>query len=603
MKKLSALLMIFLTLAQSFGATYYVNATGGNDSRTTTEAQDPSTPWLTVGKARDNAVDGDTVAVFPGTYAEQLTFSADGTLGSYITYKATNGTPTYTRTWTITGDYTRFIGFKYDGGHVNTFGRDGFFLNGCVGAEIWRCTFTNMYRGGITMANTAPDTPPSRTVFMASDVGGTHGVEIGNDLHLYHVCGNDHLIAYNYLHHPNVDVNGFFMGGNNRVERNSIYGMNPSSPGHTDREQTSSGAFSILYFTNNTFTANFMVNTNGPDAHVNNMEDPGTTRFNRWRRNITYGSGSGTYGILGAWTNSYLIHDTIYKANRNATYNTTRYGTFWDETINARLYNNGFVNVWGASVSNPQVYDILTTGTGQLHNGNGAWDVTNPTPSWSAPFTTQTNEVTGDPLIVSGDTLDFRLGGGSAWIDTAQVLTRVTSSSGTGTSFVVTDSGFFVGDNSNMAAYGGALVKGDTITVGTDVLEISSIDYSTHTITVTASFTWAQGDAVYYGSDATPDIGALPASAVLLTGATFNPNTGVVTAVGDAALVVQFRAGAPLAADNAVPFSFTYQSGDEFLVFPENPQAVAYVVATAETVATGGIIQGAGAVRGAGIIR
>jgi hypothetical protein len=64
---------LFLSLILPVAAhatTYYVNATTGNDAYTTTQAQDPATPWLTLNYAESAATDGDVVHVAAGTYVE-----------------------------------------------------------------------------------------------------------------------------------------------------------------------------------------------------------------------------------------------------------------------------------------------------------------------------------------------------------------------------------------------------------------------------------------------------------------------------------------------------------------------------------------------------
>jgi len=51
-------------------ATYYVNAATGDDGRSTAEAANPNTPWLTLLGAEAKASGGDTVHVAAGTYKE-----------------------------------------------------------------------------------------------------------------------------------------------------------------------------------------------------------------------------------------------------------------------------------------------------------------------------------------------------------------------------------------------------------------------------------------------------------------------------------------------------------------------------------------------------
>lgn len=72
----------------TFGATYYV-ATTGDNAGPGSQAQ----PWLTIQKAANTMVAGDTVFVNPGNYPERVTTKANGSFNA-ITYKATPNTVT-----------------------------------------------------------------------------------------------------------------------------------------------------------------------------------------------------------------------------------------------------------------------------------------------------------------------------------------------------------------------------------------------------------------------------------------------------------------------------------------------------------------------------
>jgi gliding motility-associated-like protein len=55
---------------KSVGNIYYVDDNTGLDTRTNAEAKNPNTPWLTIAKALESVVDGDSIQVFAGTYNE-----------------------------------------------------------------------------------------------------------------------------------------------------------------------------------------------------------------------------------------------------------------------------------------------------------------------------------------------------------------------------------------------------------------------------------------------------------------------------------------------------------------------------------------------------
>jgi hypothetical protein len=74
MRKYILVLLMLILPTVGWSATYYVNATGGNDSRSTAQAQDSGTPWLTIQKCADNVVAGDTCsAVVTGTATASIT--------------------------------------------------------------------------------------------------------------------------------------------------------------------------------------------------------------------------------------------------------------------------------------------------------------------------------------------------------------------------------------------------------------------------------------------------------------------------------------------------------------------------------------------------
>jgi chitodextrinase len=86
--------------AALFAAPYYTCtrnfyvATNGNDSRTSTQAQSSSTPWLTIQHANDSGAlrAGDCVNVAPGTYSSrQINITAGGNAASatgYVVYRS-----------------------------------------------------------------------------------------------------------------------------------------------------------------------------------------------------------------------------------------------------------------------------------------------------------------------------------------------------------------------------------------------------------------------------------------------------------------------------------------------------------------------------------
>jgi len=66
MKKLILMLLFFASL-KSIGNTYYFSTLDGDDSRTSTEAQNPASPWKTINKLNSffaSLLPGDQVLFF-----------------------------------------------------------------------------------------------------------------------------------------------------------------------------------------------------------------------------------------------------------------------------------------------------------------------------------------------------------------------------------------------------------------------------------------------------------------------------------------------------------------------------------------------------------
>jgi hypothetical protein len=111
--------------------------------------------------------------------------------------------------------------------------------------------------------------------------------------------------------------------------------------------------------------------------------------------------------------------------------------------------------------------------------------------------------ISGAPDPSNEEQFDFRLQAGSPCIDTGGFLTTITSTSGSGTSFVVDDAGYFM-DGWGVVAPDVLQLEGQA-----QAASVVGVDYVTNTITVDTSLTWTQGQGVglqYEG--AAPDLGA-----------------------------------------------------------------------------------------------
>lgn len=106
---LAAMTGAILTLGQVAAATYHV-AKSGRDSNPGTQ----TAPWLTIGKAANSLVAGDTVVIGDGDYNEHVRETTAGTAGAYITYKAANQGMASLRAFRLSAPFIKLDGFKID---------------------------------------------------------------------------------------------------------------------------------------------------------------------------------------------------------------------------------------------------------------------------------------------------------------------------------------------------------------------------------------------------------------------------------------------------------------------------------------------------------
>lgn len=603
------LLLVLLVAAPASAATYYVRTDGDDSSCNGTAnasvAAAPGCAWLTIDHAADSisASGGDTVRVQPGTYAERVTPGRNGTAVTATHTFVADGSVTVCGWDLSSNEYLRIIGFTID---TNAGGCS--MTNGCVviaGAnaylEFWNNTFRDATYQGIRVGS-----------------GGTYGSSliIGNDFSNLGIgnysgtavstVGDNNLVAYNEVH--SVDPDAFAMfGDNNRWIGNYIHDLLEQGAGHPDGWQTGSDDFG---WANNLFESNYQIGSGvSPNEHVAQISHAQASRCsgvcgdmtgNVFRRNVWHNISSGTVGInqvdVGPITYTRYYNNTT--AGASEYYANNRYEMAWYGTLvdHAYIVNNISYEGWGSGVDTAIGVYCLShdnscnlAGMAYVIDYNLAYDPDGAV-TFAAPFSGQAHgQLNQDPAFVNYAADDFHLGSSSRAIGNAGPLTT-TSGSGTGTTFSVQASGggWFRGDNTNISQYGGNLVGGDTIMVGSDRAVIASI--SGDTITVADSITWTDGEAVCFGDDPAPDIGAYPyrPGGYVYT-ASYARSGDVVTVTpsdeGLVRMVVVFEDGIPVGVDSTSPYVVSgVGSGDlDVRVYPRYASATLHVTATAGT--------------------
>jgi hypothetical protein len=193
--------------------------------------------------------------------------------------------------------------------------------------------------------------------------------------------------------------------------------------------------------------------------------------------------------------------------NNNYVYFNTLFNNSWDNyaTIRAGI---AFVNSSGQCKNNSIKNNIIYA------NREGDFSY-HKNSALNQKIINNWNDTDGDPKFINpslstpfNENLpDLRLRSDSPGIDKGTWLTTITSNSGTGNSFVVNDSDYFM-DGWGMQELG---VLGDIIQLEgrTKRVRITNVDYNSETITVNETLNWVKGQGVslsYSGS--APDIGA-----------------------------------------------------------------------------------------------
>lgn len=582
--------LIFFLATVTNAATYYIRTDGSNSNNGLTNSARGA--WRTIDFAADHVSAGDVIRVQPGKYEERVTPGINGSSVSNTVTFIADGSVTVCG-FDFSGNHCiRVIGFTIDTDEGSCSKN-----NGCVNLsglntylEFWHNTFRDANYNGIRGLGAPSATNYTRNSIFIGNKFLNFGIGNGSGVAVCFPSDNN-LIAYNEVY--NVHPDAFYMyASNTRWLNNYTHDLSEASGGHSDVFQNGAN---YLGWENNLIDATYQVASGAQgDEHSAIVQNEGNCTgncgdftHNVIRRNVWHNVSSGTWGIdrnAAGLSNIYIYHNTTAEAQEN--YGTNEAGIYiYHGTItDVYIYNNLEYESWGNSrTSGISVYYLEG---GYDLDYNLAYDP-NGTVSFTSPWTRQSYaKSNSNPHFNNYANDDFTISNTGVAYGNAGPLTT-TRGSGTGMTFNVTSDGggFFRGDNANLSQYAGNLVAGDVITVGKDIVRISSI--SGDAITVTESFTWADGENVYYGDDTTPDIGAYPykADGYDYT-ATYSISGGTVTLtpsdVSLVRMVVVFEDGVPIGADSISPFSVTGVGNGELVVrvYPLYAGSTLYVDAT-----------------------
>lgn len=535
---LSVALAVFFLAAPTRAAVIHVRTDGNNANSGATDSAGGAKQTIAGAAAITNP--GDIVRVHANlgagtTYNEQATISRSGSAGNIVTYIADSGV--ICRGFNFSGvSYARAKGFEIT--HANTSTPHCFIFSGtCSNIEVlenyahnYSSQFTRLANGAVASYVTVR----GNHVFEGGIGTGGAFLETPDTAVGTSVSGSaDHwLVEYNHIQRVGDFINMY--GSHHILRNNYLHDFDPAywsaSSFHSDIFQPGSDGFN-LDTKHHVVEANFTGDSIDVDSHFGIWQDTVTAGDTNIliRGNVGFNFGSiGIQVISTKDVNTY--NQTFYKMVQA----TSGVNVFTWYTTNGNPPTNGLIANTIVSDDGLATQTILIQAGVNITRSNNLGYQAGTDASYVS---------TSDPLFTDAANKNFRLQSGSPARGAGMALATVTSSTGSGTAFNVTAGrGKYFCDGFGIAA-------GDLIRVGsTNATMVRIASISGDTITVDASISWNNGDAVYWNNFGT-DIGALPFYSLALTSATLSQNGSdwTVTPDGDMRFAIFYLDGIPYA--------------------------------------------------------
>lgn len=363
--------------------------------------------------------------------------------------------------------------------------------------------------------------------------------------------GDQNLAEYNKIYQG---LDRFILIGSGSIIRNNYCGdtdaiLYPSSspyPNHTDDFQSYSdttrkiGNYQTLYERNYSEHNLDSVGGNGHDVIMQYSTNQGKWFINRFNVVNTIASAWGLYSgldsIYGYNVTAYQIYSqSLSSFNTAVIYQSQMTKSVWK---NITFYEcprcrgtQGIIPT-GSTGSPP-----ISSSYSSIHGYNStAAQVKLPSPSFPS------NLPQVDPNMVNAASGDFRLQSSSILIGSGSWIASALNSSSNSTLLLVDDAfGIFDG-------WGISDIDSDYIKIGTgSYVRVSSIDYSTNTITLSSPRSWNVNDSIYvFGME---DVGALPynyAFPLSITNTSNSSSLSATSTVSSSIRHVEFRVNGTL---------------------------------------------------------
>lgn len=504
-------LIILLSYALPWAATYYVDASVGNDNNS---GMSESQPWRTVSavKTKDFSP-GDVILFKRGQSWNDTLIPRSGSSMALINYGAygTGAKPVLRNFGAVAKSYVHVENLEFKSTNSDA---AVYIMNGSHHISIQNC---EIYAS------------PSSSTWAALSI------EMNSNFNTIKNCYVEHQRKNTQNDTVNVNLNckyNLFEGNTIKGGTHSAFALN----GASDIYPTFENKYNILR--NNVIEA----------IEARPLEIMTNSNYNLIEGNKIIGGKETTYCGGGqnfkmVTSHNIIRYNIMANSNKNSAGGLSIYLYKYDEypANNAngnRIYNNTLMNLGANAIylgtaapgvcmlqNNVFMNNIVYNNGGAQISVEPYEGIDNNYFKYNLIYSPATNKVlrfpdgsfytvvqgqSKDPLHYSGniqtdpmlDDSTYELSAGSPAIDAGSYLTTVTTLSGTGNNFKVGDASYF--------SDGFGIVQGDTISIGEFRAIIVSIDNISNTITVDRNISWVAGDQVsllYSGSMA--DIGAI----------------------------------------------------------------------------------------------